>query len=168
MVDLRALQRPIKERYRETPTEAVIRTTARCSQVDASDPRRCRLEAGPLRIEVEAHEGVGGTGSAPCSGDILLGAFAACQQLTTQMVAAAMGIELNSCDVEIVGDLDLQGTLGLARESRIGYPSLSCSVRVSAPAASPEQLEKLADLARRYCVVHATLKDPPRIEYKFL
>ncbi len=166
-IDLRALQQPLKTRYRETPDAAVIRSEARCTRADPGDPRTCSVLAGPLRLDVTAHPGVGGTGAEPCSGDLLVAALAACQQITTQMVAAAMGLELASCEVRVGGELDLAGTLGVRRQAGVGYRSLTCDVRVSAPSASPEQLERLADLARRYCVVHATLREPPRVEYRF-
>lgn len=167
MLDLRSIQRPIKERYRESPQAAVIRSTARCTPADPGDPRTCIVEAGPLRVSVGAHEGVGGTGREPCSGDLLVGALAACQQLTAQMVAAALGIRLDECEVVVSGELDLQGTMGLDREAAVGYRQLTCDVSLSAADASPEELEKLADLARRFCVVHATLQSPPLVEWRF-
>lgn len=166
MIDLRVLQQPLKERYREAPRQAVIRSTARCRMQDGADPRTCLLEAGPLRVRVGAHEGVGGTGAEPCSGDLLVAALAACQQITAQMVAAAMGIALESCEVTVEGELDLRGTLGLDREAPVGYRRLACDVRLSAPGTGPERRERLAELARRYCVVHATLSDPPRVEVR--
>ena len=164
MSDLRAIQRPLKERYREAPRDAVILTTARCVMDDPAEPRSCTLEAGPLRVRVGAHEGVGGTGAEACSGDLLLASLAACQQITVQMVAAAMGLALERCEVTVSGELDLRGTLGLERGLPVGYQDLTCIIDVGAPDASPEQLDRLVELARRYCVVHATLKDPPQIE----
>ncbi len=164
MIDLRAIQGPLKLRYRESPREAVIRSTARCTMESVEDPRGCLLEAGPLRLRVGAHEGVGGTGSEPCSGDLLVSALAACQQITLQMVAAAMGIDLEACVVTVEGELDLRGTLGVDREAAVGYRDLTSTIRLSAPEATAEQRAKLAELGRRFCVVHATLSQPPRIE----
>jgi uncharacterized OsmC-like protein len=164
MIDLRAIQAPLKVRYRESPGEAVIRSTARCTMERADDPRGCLLEAGPLRLRVGAHEGVGGTGEQPCSGDLLVAALAACQQITLQMVAAAMGIALESCRVTVEGPLDLRGTLGLDRETAVGYRNLTCDIELSAPDATREQVDKLIELGRRFCVVHDTLSHPPRIE----
>jgi uncharacterized OsmC-like protein len=162
MIDLREIQRPLKQRYREEPKQAVIVSTARCTM--ESDPRVCRLEAGPMQLRVSAHEGVGGTGTEPCSGDVLVGALAACQQITLQMVAAAMGIALESCEVTVRGDLDLRGTLGLDRDVPVGYRDLSCEIRLSAPGTTPEQKAKLIELGRRFCVVHDTLAHGARIE----
>jgi uncharacterized OsmC-like protein len=166
-VDLRELQRPLKQRYREEPRAAVIVTTARASRSTPDDPRACRLEIGPALVEVGAHEGVGGTGAVPCSGDVLLGALAACRQITTQMVAAAMGLDLAACEVTVSGDLNLRGTLGLDRDAPIGYRCLTCDVRVECPGASDDQLRKLEELSERFCVVHSTLLDPPSIEVRF-
>jgi uncharacterized OsmC-like protein len=166
-LDLRGLQRPLKQRYKEDPRAAVIVTTARATSASPGDPRACRLEVGPVSVEVGAHEGVGGTGVVPCSGDVLLAALAACRQITTQMVAAAMGLELAACEVTVSGDLDLRGTLGLDRDAPIGYRRLACDVRVECPGASDEQLRKLEELSERFCVVHSTLLDPPSIEVRF-
>ena len=164
MVDLREIQGPLKLRYRESPEEAVIRSTARCAMESADDPRSCLLEAGPMRLRAGAHPGVGGTGQEPCSGDLLVSALAACQQITLQMVAAAMGIRLEACEVEVEGELDLRGTLGLDREAPVGYRGLGSKIRISAPEATPEQRAKLAELGRRFCVVHSTLSQPLRID----
>ena len=166
-LDVRALQRPLKLRYREAPAEAVIRTTARCSMEDPGDPRACRLQAGPLGLTVEAHEGVGGPGRAPCSGDLLLGALAACLQITMQMVASAMGLALERAAVEVSGELDLRGTLGLDRDAPVGYRNVACELSASAPGATADQLARLAELTRRFCVVHATLGDPPEVRIRF-
>lgn len=166
-VDLRELQRPLKQRYREEPRDAVITTVARAAGAPSGDPRGCRLEIGPASVEVGAHEGVGGSGTVPCSGDVLLAALAACRQITTQMVAAAMGLDLASCEVTVSGDLDLRGTLGLDREAAVGYRRLVCDVRVECPGASADQLRKLEELSERFCVVHATLREPPSIEVRF-
>lgn len=166
MLDLREIQRPIKQRYREDPEAAVIRSTARCTAADPNDPRTALLEAGPLRVAVGAHAGVGGTGEPPCSGDLLVAALAACQQITAQMVAAALGIRLAACETVVTGELDLRGTMGIAKDAGVGYRALACELTLLAPEASAEQVEKLAELARRFCVVHATLEEPPRVEIR--
>jgi uncharacterized OsmC-like protein len=166
--DLREIQRPLKQRYREEPAAAVITTVARAARAASSEPRDCRLQFGPASLEVGAHEGVGGSGRIACSGDVLLAALAACRQITTQMVAAAMGMNLASCEVTVSGDLDLRGTLGMDRDVPVGYRRLACDVRVECPGASAEQLRKLEELSERFCVVHSTLLSPPVVETRFV
>ena len=164
MVDLREIQRPLKARYRETPGDAVITSTARCGMESSDDPRTCVLEAGPMRIRVGAHSGVGGTGLVPCSGDLLVSALAACQQITLQLVASALGIRMESCEVRVEGKLDLRGTLGVDREVPVGYRDLRSTIRISAPEATPEQRARLGELGRRYCVVHDSLSHGVHVE----
>src|SRR5215212_6159127 len=116
------MQRPLKEKYRSEPGSSRITLRARGSQSDA--PISCSVDIGRAVYEAQAHAGVGGAGTAACSGDLLLGALAACAQLTAQMVAAAMGIEIERIEVTAEGDLDLRGTLGLARDVPVGFESI--------------------------------------------
>src|SRR6185436_16257094 len=108
---LRATQKPLKERYREDPSASLITLHARGSQTGA--PVTCSVDIGRALYEAQAHIGVGGPGTGACSGDLLLGALAACAQLTCQMVATSMGIPVRSLEVQVDGDLDLRGTLGV-------------------------------------------------------
>src|SRR3954463_9461132 len=110
-MDLKALQAPLKEGYREDPGQARITLTARGSQADS--PVGCSVDIGRAIYEAQAHAGVGGPGTAACSGDLLLGALAACAQVTCQMVATAMGLEVERIEAVAEGDLDLRGTLGI-------------------------------------------------------
>ena len=111
---------------------------------------------------------MGGEGGAACSGDLLLGALAACAQLTCQMVAAAMEIlEVNEIAVTVEGDLDLQGTLGLDREVPVGFSDIRVSFAIDAPSATEEQLVALRRKTERYCVVLQTLTTPPPIHATF-
>ena len=121
-MDLRAVQQPIKDAYRADPDEARITLIARGSAADA--PISCSVDLGRAIYEAQAHTGVGGAGTAACSGDLLLGALAACAQLTCQMVATAMGLEVRSIETTVEGDLDLRGTLGLDREVGAGFAAL--------------------------------------------
>lgn len=91
----------------------------------------------------QAHAGVGGAGTAACSGDLLLGALAACAQITCQMVAESTGVPLNRVDVSVEGDLDLRGTLGVARKSPVGFAAIRTRFEIDAPEATPEQIERL-------------------------
>jgi uncharacterized OsmC-like protein len=161
-MDLRAVQKPLKERYREDPASSRITLVARGAQSET--PIACSVDLGRTIYEAQAHPGVGGAGTAACSGDLLLGALAACAQLTCQMVATSMEIPVESVEVTVEGDLDLAGTLGTSREARVGFESIRLAFDIDAPAASEEQLASLREKTERYCVVLQTLSNPPRIE----
>lgn len=164
-MDVRERQRPLKERYRAEPGSSRITLTARGAEGDS--PIACSVEVGRAIHEAQAHAGVGGAGTGACSGDLLLGALAACAQITCQMVAAALGLELARAEVTVEGDLDLAGTLGISREARVGFEAIRLRFDVDAPGASAEQLESLREKTERYCVVMQTLLDPPPIEVGF-
>src|ERR1700683_4012261 len=127
-MDIRSVQRPLKDRYRQDPTSSRITLTARGTQADA--PIACSVDLGRAIYNAQAHKGVGGTGTGACSGDLLLGALAACAQITCQMVAAAMGIATEAIDVMVEGDLDLRGTLGIAKDVPVGFESIGVSFDV--------------------------------------
>ena len=165
-MDLRAVQAPIKERYREEPGASRITLSARGSQTDV--PVACSVDIGRAVYEAEAHGGVGGPGTGACSGDLLLGALAACAQITCQMVAAAMGIEARRIEAVAEGDLDLSGTLGLRRDAPVGFESIRLRLEVDAPAASEEDLAALARKTERYCVVGQTLMSPPELSVELV
>ena len=158
---LREIQRPLKQGYREDPTSARITLTARGAQAGA--PVACSVDLGRAIYEAQAHAGVGGPGTAACSGDLLLGALAACAQVTCQMVAAAMGIEVERIEAVAEGDLDLRGTLGIDG-ARVGFETIRLRLELDAPGVAAEQLEALREKTERYCVVLQTLREPPRIE----
>jgi uncharacterized OsmC-like protein len=160
-VDLRTLQRPLKERYRAEPESAMITLRARGAEGD--QPIACSVDLGRAVYEAQAHSGVGGAGTAACSGDLLLGALAACAQLTCQMVATAMGIPFEGIEVSVEGDLDLRGTLGVAKDVQAGFQDIRVRFDVRAPEATPEQLASLLERTERYCVVFQTLVQPPPI-----
>jgi uncharacterized OsmC-like protein len=161
-MDIRSLQRPLKEGYRQDPKSSRITLTARGSQTDA--PIACSVDLGRAIYEAQAHKGVGGAGSGACSGDLLLGALAACAQITCQMVAAAMGVPTEGIDVRVDGDLDLQGTLGTSKEVPVGFESIRVTFDIKAPQATKEQLKALQEKTEQYCVVMQTLLAPPKIE----
>ena len=122
------------------------------------------MDLGRAIYEAQAHPGVGGAGTGACSGDLLLGALAACAQLTCQMVATAMGIETERIEVIVEGDLDLRGTLGLDREVGAGFDAIRLRFEIDAPGASEEQLASLHEKTERYCTVLQTLRNAPAIE----
>jgi uncharacterized OsmC-like protein len=161
-MDLRSLQKPLKDQYRSTPDTARITLTARSSQL--STPVSCSVDIGRAVYQAEAHSGVGGPGGAACSGDLLLGALAACAQITCQMVATAMGIATEHIEVTAEGDLDLRGTLGIARDVPVGFENIRLNFAIDAPNATSEQLQALREKTEQYCVVAQTLLKPPQIE----
>src|SRR6266481_7707540 len=107
-MDLRSIQKPLKEKYRNDPTSSRITLRAQGAQSDS--PIACSVEVGQKIFAAQAHSGVGGSGTAACSGDLLLGALAACAQLTCQLVATAMGVPTKHIEVTVDGDMDLSGT----------------------------------------------------------
>jgi len=161
-MDVRSLQRPLKERYRSEPGSSRITLKATGSQTGA--PVACSVDIGRAIYQAEAHTGVGGAGTAACSGDLLLGALAACAQITCQMVAAAMGIAVEHIEVKVEGDLDLSGTLGISKEVPVGFEKIRLKFDVRAPQATPDQLRALREKSEQYCVVMQTLLHPPKIE----
>ncbi len=160
MTELREIQRPLKERYRAAPEAALI--TLRAQGVRADSPMACSVDLGRAIYAAGAHTGVGGDGSAACSGDLLLGALAACAQLTCQMVAASMGIALERVEVTVEGDLDLRGTLGVA-DVPVGFEAIRVQFAIEAPTAPPERMALLRERTERYCVVMQTLLHPPAV-----
>ena len=157
---LREIQAPIKARYQEDPGAARITLTA--VGTTAADAMSCSVDLGRVLYAAGAHPGVGGSGSAACSGDLLLGARAACAQLTCQMVAANMGLDGVTVSVTVEGDLDLRGTLGTA-DVPVGFEAIRIQFGLSGDVPA-ERLEKLKERSERYCVVLQTLLAPPRIE----
>jgi uncharacterized OsmC-like protein len=164
-MDIRSLQKPFKDQYRQDPTSSRITLTARGSQAGA--PIACSVDLGRAIYNAQAHQGVGGAGTGACSGDLLLGALAACAQITCQMVAAAMGIPTEGIDVTVEGDMDLSGTLGISKEVPVGFESIRVIFDVRAPQATPEQLSALQAKTEQYCVVMQTLQHPPKIENRW-
>jgi uncharacterized OsmC-like protein len=161
-MDIRSLQQPLKAHYRQDPSSSRITLTANGHQADA--PIACSVDLGRAVYNAQAHSGVGGAGTGACSGDLLLGALAACAQITCQMVAAAMGIPAEAIDVTVEGDLDLSGTLGISKQAPVGFDSIRVKFNVRAPGATPEQLSALQAKTEQYCVVMQTLQHPPKIE----
>jgi uncharacterized OsmC-like protein len=161
-MDLRALQKPLKEQYRNNPSASQITLRAKGSQTDA--PISCSIDIGRAMYLAEAHKGVGGAGAGACSGDLLLGALAACAQITCQMVAAAMGIPTERIEVTVEGGLDLRGTLGIAKDRPVGFENIQLTFDVVAPQATAEQIRGLREKTEQYCVVMQTLLHPPKIK----
>ena len=161
-MDLRSLQKPLKEMYRSDPSASQITIQAKGGQADA--PIACSVDIGRAIYHAEAHKGVGGAGANACSGDLLLGALAACAQITCQMVAAAMGVPTERIALTVEGQLDLRGTLGISKDVPVGFESIRLHFDIAAPKATPEQLSGLKEKTEQYCVVMQTLMRPPKLQ----
>ena len=161
---LRERQAPLKARYEADPASAKLTIVVR-SVTEGDDPLRCRIapDAVPgVAWDSAAHPYAGGEGDLACSGDLLLGSLAACQEITLRMVAAAMGIALQQVEVVVEGDLDFRGTMGIDPETPVGFQQIRTKVRVVADAPA-DRLRRLAQRAERYCVVASTLRRPPEM-----
>jgi uncharacterized OsmC-like protein len=169
-INVRELQTPIRQRYKEDPRAAQIRLKVRSAQADLSDPLHCAalpVSTPEITWRSGAHPAVGGNGDVPCSGDLLLGALAACQETTIRMVAANMGIELESLEVEIEADWDARGTLAMG-DYPIGLIAIRCTTRVTVPQdVRGERAERLLRSAEKYCVVLNTLRNGVPVDSKF-
>jgi uncharacterized OsmC-like protein len=165
MTNLRDLQAPIKETYREQPGASVITLSASAGG-DADNPVTCSVQVGQAIQEAQAHAGVGGPGTAACSGDLMLGALAACAQVTCQMVAAAMELPVGRIEVTAEGDLDLAGTLGISRDVPVGFSAIRLAFKVEGDL-TDEQISALERKTERYCVVLQTLRHAPAISSSF-
>src|SRR5690606_23974599 len=156
--ELRALQTPLKDRYRESPADALITLHAdgRLDEAKLS----CRVETGRALVEAGLHPATGGTGSIACSGDMLLEALVACAGVTMSAVATAIGVRIREGRIRAEGDLDFRGTLGVAKDAPVGFRDIRISFQLDTDA-SDEQLASLAKLTERYCVVLQTLRQPP-------
>ena len=165
-MDLRSLQKPLKEQYRNDPNASRITIRAKGGQTEV--PIACSVDIGRAVYNAEAHKGVGGSGTGACSGDLLLGALAACAQITCQMVAAAMGIPTERIEVTVEGSMDLRGTLGMSKDVPVGFDSIQLEFDVAAPGATPEQLRSLREKTEQYCVVMQTLMRPPKLHSEWV
>lgn len=158
--ELRNVQAPLKEKYRENPQTAVV--TLR-SQGRVAEGITCRVQTGQALVEAGLHPATGGSGLAACSGDMLLDALVACAGVTLQAVATALGIEVADGTITAEGDLDFRGTLGVSKEVPVGFAGIRLKFDLQTNA-SAEQLATLLKLTERYCVVYQTLRKPPEIQ----
>jgi len=164
-MDLKSVQKPLKDRYRAEPSSSKITLVAKGGQTDV--PISCSVDIGRAVYNAEAHTGVGGAGTSACSGDLLLGALAACAQITCQMVATAMGIRTERIEVTVEGDMDLRGTLGIAKDVPVGFQAMRLRFDIAAPQATPAELRALCEKTEQYCVVLQTLAHPPGLEIQW-
>lgn len=157
--ELKAIQTPIKERYREDPAAAVITLKA---QGRIGEGITCRVETGKAIVDAGLHPATGGDGLAACSGDMLLEALVACAGVTLGAVATSLGITIHDGRVLAEGDLDFRGTLGVSKEAPIGFQKIRLLFDLQTDA-TEEQLALLLRLTERYCVVYQTLQKSPEI-----
>ena len=160
---LRAMQAPLKERYKGDPKNAFITLKAKGTLDDAHIA--CKVETGRALAVAGLHPATGGSGLELCSGDMLLEALVACAGVTLKAVATALEIALKSATVAAEGDLDFRGTLGVAKEAPVGFAAIRLRFEVNTDA-SQDKLEQLLKLTERYCVVYQTLRSGPPIEVK--
>jgi uncharacterized OsmC-like protein len=158
---LRAMQAPLKERYKGDPQSAVITLKARGRLDDTAIA--CKVETGRAIAAAGLHPATGGSGLELCSGDMLLEALVACAGVTLKAVATAIDIPLKSGIVSAEGDLDFRGTLGVAKDAPVGFKQIRLRFEVSTDAPQ-DKLDQLLKLTERYCVVYQTLKSGPPIE----
>ena len=157
--ELKALQAPLKERYRERPEDAVVTLRARGR---LGEGIACRVDTAKGLVTAGLHPASGGDGSLACSGDMLLDALVACAGVTLNAVATAIAFPLADAEIEAEGDLDFRGTLGVARDAPVGFREIRLRF-VLRTSAAPDEIANLVRLTERYCVVLQTLRQPPAV-----
>jgi uncharacterized OsmC-like protein len=158
--ELKRMQAPFKQRYKDEPEAATITLEAEGS---LGEGLTCSVQTSRALVEAGLHPATGGSGMQACSGDMLLEALVACAGVTLNAVATALEIEIRGGRVRAEGDLDFRGTLGVARDAPVGFKDIRLRFDLDTDA-SPEQVATLEKLTERYCVVYQTLRRPPAIE----
>jgi uncharacterized OsmC-like protein len=161
--ELRAMQAPIKDRYRSDPKAAYITLKAKGTLDDTNIA--CKVETGRALAVAGLHPATGGSGLELCSGDMLLEALVACAGVTVKAVATALEIPLRSGKVSAEGDLDFRGTLGVAKDAAVGFAQIRLRFDLDTDAAQ-DKLDQLLKLTERYCVVYQTIKSGPPVDVK--
>ncbi|SRR5207253_1944626 len=157
--ELRSLQAPIKDGYRQRPETALVTLRA---EGRIGEGLTCKVETGKALVEAGLHPATGGNGLSACSGDMLLEALVACAGVTLGAVATALGIQLRDATVRAEGDLDFRGTLGVSKDVPVGFQQIRLQFDLDTDA-TEEQLATLLRLTERYCVVYQTLSQPAKI-----
>ena len=158
--ELRALQSPLKEKYKVEPEAALITLKAKGK---VGEGITCSIETGKAIREAGLHPATGGTGLNLCSGDMLLEALAACAGVTMNAVATSIGVKLINAEVFAEGDIDFRGTLAVSKEAPVGFKNIRLRFELKTDA-NRDQIDSLIKLTERYCVVLQTLKNPPQID----
>ena len=157
--ELRTLQAPLKQQYKDQPEAAVVTLKA---QSWIGEGITCKVETGKALVEAGLHPATGGDGLSACSGDMLLEALAACAGVTLGAVATSIGVALRDATISAEGDLDFRGTLAVAKDAPVGFKNIRLNFDVDSDATS-EQLATLLKLTERYCVVFQTIASAPDI-----
>jgi len=158
--ELKSLQAPIKEGYRQRPETALVTLRA---EGRIGEGITCKVETGKALVEAGLHPATGGDGLGACSGDMLLEALVGCAGVTLRAVATALGIQLRDATIRAEGDLDFRGTLGVSKDVAVGFQQIRLHFHLDTNA-SEEQLATLLRLTERYCVVYQTLNHPAKID----
>lgn len=161
--ELRRLQAPLKEKYREQPETAIITLKALGK---LGENISCKVETGQKLVEAGLHSATGGNGMLACSGDLLLEALVACAGVTLKAVSTAIGVEIKGGEVKAEGDLDFRGTLGVSKEVPVGFKSIRLLFVLDCNA-TDEQMQSIAKLTERYCVVLQTIAKGVEVETDF-
>jgi uncharacterized OsmC-like protein len=156
---LKALQAPLKDRYRQSPESAIVTLKA---QGSIGDGVTCSVQTGKALVQAGLHPATGGTGMQACSGDMLLEALVACAGVTLSAVATALGLTVRNARIRAEGDLDFRGTLGVAKEAPVGFRDIRLAFEIDGDL-TEEQRATLMKLTERYCVVYQTLRSPPQV-----
>ncbi|MEO5998708.1 MAG: OsmC family protein [Chitinophagaceae bacterium] len=162
--ELKNLQLPLKNQYREFPESAIITLKA---EGKIGEGISCKVETGKAFVEAGLHTATGGDGMFACSGDMLLEALVACAGVTLRAVSTAIGIDVKDGIIKAEGDLDFRGTLGVSRDAPVGFKTIRLTFFLDSEATS-EQLQTLAKLTERYCVVYQTLAKGVTVETSFV
>ncbi|TDI92687.1 MAG: OsmC family peroxiredoxin [Caldithrix sp.] len=157
--ELKSLQAPLKQKYRDQPETAVVILKANAR---IGEGITCKIETGNALVEAGLHPATGGDGLSLCSGDMLLEALVACAGVTLRAVATAIGVDLRDATISAEGDLDFRGTLGVSKETPVGFQSIRLHFNLESDA-DQDQLDSLIKLTERYCVVYQTLSSAPSI-----
>lgn len=161
--ELKDLQGPLKDKYREEPRAAIITLKA---EGKIGQGISCKVETGRAMVEAGLHPATGGTGLLACSGDMLLEALVACAGVTLQAVTTAIGVAIKGGTITAEGDLDFKGTLGVSKEVPVGFKNIRLNFNLDSDA-THEQLASVKKLTERYCVVYQTLVKGVNIETKY-
>jgi uncharacterized OsmC-like protein len=157
--ELRSIQKPLKERYREDPGAALLTLRA---EGRMGEGITCNVQTGKALAEAGLHPATGGSGLSACSGDMLLQALVACAGVTLAAVATSIGVNLRDAVIRAEGDLDFRGTLGVSKETPVGFQQIRLGFDLDTDS-SEEEIDKLITLTERYCVVYQTLRQTPRL-----
>jgi uncharacterized OsmC-like protein len=157
--ELKALQLPLKEKYKQEPGVATVILKA---EGKIGEGITCKVETGRAMVQAGLHPATGGDGLALCSGDMLLEALVACAGVTLKAVATAIGIDLKDGIIKAEGEIDFRGTLGVSKEAPVGFKQIKIFFELNSDA-NEEQLSVLVKLTERYCVVYQTLKGSPEM-----